>query len=285
LLKKRVKNEISIDEQKNDYVAQKKMFSLLFGNEHAYARYVDKKNIDSITLKDTKNFFDSYFNQINSIFLSGNIKTSPIKYTQKFLYTFPLSNKKDSYTIPKISPQKVYIAKKDSLQTSLIIGKVLVPQYHKDYMLLLIMNTLLGGYFGSRLNQSLREKKGYTYGIYTQIINLCSTTLLLIKTDVLKDMRIKALEAIYKEIDILQHKMVTLQELNQVKNWMLGNLLTKANGPLAMINLSTKMHIYGLKQDYYIKLYDCICTVQPQNIMQIAQKYLKLDTFNEIAVG
>ncbi len=285
LLKKRVKNEISIDEQKNDYVAQRKIFSLLFGKQHAYAQYVDKQNIDFIALKDIKNFFNNYFHQINSVFLVGNIKTSLIKHTQKFLSTFFPSKKQISYIIPKIEPQKIYIAKKNSLQTSLIIGKILVPQHHKDYMLLLILNTLLGGYFGSRLNQTLREKKGYTYGIYTQIVNFCATTLLLIKTDVLKEMRIKALEAIYSEIAKLQQKMVTLQELNQVKNWLLGNLLIKANGPLALINLFTKMHIYGLKQDYYINLYNSICTVQPQDIMHIAQKYFNLDTFNEVAVG
>ncbi len=287
ILKKRAKHQCIIDQEKNDYVAKKKMFSILWGKNHPLGKHLDEKNIDALSLKDIKRFYYQYFHHLQSIFFCGKIDDFSWKKTQNYLHSFQIKSYKTApffFSKNQKSSKKIYIEKK-SLQTAICIGKILVPKQHVDYPMLWITNELLGGYFGSKLNQILREKKGYTYGIFSQIIPLVETSIFLINTDVLKSIRKKAIQAIYQVIEDLQQTMISSQALHQLKNHLQGQLLSIFDGPLATMDLFAQTQFYHLKKNYYQQLYYKICAVQAQDIMHIAQKYFQIDSLQEVSVG
>lgn len=64
--------------------------------------------------------------------------------------------------------QKVHhLTMQDSVQCSIVIGREMFNMHHQDYMDMYVLNSILGGYFGSRLMSNLREDKGFTYGIHS----------------------------------------------------------------------------------------------------------------------
>ena len=80
--------------------------------------------------------------------------------------------------------QKILIEKPDALQSAIRIGKLIGNKTHPDYIDLIVLSTLLGGYFGSRLMANIREDKGYTYGIGSGIASTLDTGFFYIATEV-----------------------------------------------------------------------------------------------------
>jgi predicted Zn-dependent peptidase len=88
-----------------------------------------------------------------------------------------------------------------------------------------VLNTMLGGYFGSRLMTNLREDKGYTYGIGSAMVPLQHSGYFFITCEVGAEVTGEALKEIRKELDLLRSEEVKEEELSLVKNYMLGSFL------------------------------------------------------------
>ncbi|MBK7666999.1 MAG: insulinase family protein [Sphingobacteriaceae bacterium] len=127
--------------------------------------------------------------------------------------------------LPKITTttqQKHLVEKNDAIQSAIRIGRVLFNKTHEDYFKFQVLNTILGGYFGSRLMANIREDKGYTYGIGSGLTSLVNSGYFYISTEVGADVTKNALEEIYKEIKILRDDLVSVEELETVRNYILG---------------------------------------------------------------
>ena len=99
-------------------------------------------------------------------------------------------------------------------QSGVRLGKVLFTKQHPDYFGLTILNTILGGYFGSRLMTNIREDKGYTYGIGSGMISMKNSGYMHIASEVGANVRQQAVKEIYKEIDRLSKELVSNEELS-----------------------------------------------------------------------
>ncbi|HRD43085.1 MAG TPA: insulinase family protein, partial [Ferruginibacter sp.] len=93
------------------------------------------------------------------------------------------------------------------------------------------LNGLFGGFFGSRLMANIREHKGYTYGIYSYIQNHLQQSAWLISTEAGKEVCEATIREVYKEMQLLTQKPVKKDELQLVKNYMMGTILGDLNGP------------------------------------------------------
>jgi zinc protease len=127
-------------------------------------------------------------------------------------------------------PNKVVELKDDAIQSAIRIGRPLVTKTHKDYQALQVVNTIFGGYFGSRLMSNIREDKGYTYGIGSGVVSMNDVGYFVISTEVGVDVCASALNEIYFELKRLREELVSDDELDLVKNYMLGTLLRSAEG-------------------------------------------------------
>jgi predicted Zn-dependent peptidase len=141
-----------------------------------------------------------------------------------------------NHPFPKsvISQQKVFSHKNDALQSAIRIGKELIKRDHEDFPKLMVLNTIIGGYFGSRLMRNIREDKGYTYGISSTLLPFKETSVFVIGTEVGVDFTADTLREKYKENEKLCTDKVPQSELDLVKSHLTGEVLRNFDGPFAI---------------------------------------------------
>lgn len=279
-----------INQEKVSFLARNEFMKQLFGYDFPYGKIAKIEDFKNLSLTEIKEFYNNFydlsnceivasgnvtsktFNSLNNCFGSQKIKTEAI-----YIKTQTINNKEQN--------KKVHIEKKGALQSAIRIGKLMPNKLHPDYYKLQILSTILGGYFGSRLMKNIREDKGYTYGIGCGLLSLKNTGYFFISTEVGAEVTSNALQEIYKEIKLLQTEEVSKEELDLVKNYLLGNLLKSCDGPFKMASLFENVHFYGLDYSFYNNYIETIKTITSEELIKIANEYLKIDSLTEIVAG
>jgi predicted Zn-dependent peptidase len=132
---------------------------------------------------------------------------------------------------------------------------------------------------------NIREDKGYTYGIGSGVASLLHDGFFYISTEVGVDVTAATLTEIYKEIEILQQNKVAEDELNLVKNYLLGTFLRSVDGPFAMSDKFTSIKDYGLTNEFYKAYVNYIKQAKAEDLTLLAQKYLNKKDLSELVVG
>ena len=172
------------------------------------------------------------------------------------------------------------------IQSSIKLGKRLsINRNHPDYFPFIVTNELFGGFFGSRLMKNIREEKGYTYGIYTSLYPLLYESYFVIATDVKGAFELQTLDEIFKEMKLLHSKKVSWDELETVKNYMIGVFVNAFNAPFASIDKFKTLNAQHIDFGFYRNYISEIKKVQPEAIIAMAQKYLTERTITKSIVG
>jgi predicted Zn-dependent peptidase len=233
-----------------------------------------------------KDFYNEFYKADNCVVMaSGNFGND----IQEILNNeFVLSEGKSVYpdfNFETIAASHKNIPKESSVQCGIRMGKVLFNRVHPDFIGMTVVNTLLGGYFGSRLMANIREDKGYTYGIGSALASYPETGVFLIATEVGAEVCKDALKEIYKEIELLRSEKVSDEELSLVKNYMLGSFLRNSDGPFAMSDRFKTIHFSGLDYSYYEKYIKKVNAITADEILELCNKYLDTKSFTEIVAG
>lgn len=289
-LKKNNKQRLNINNQKVDFVARKLLTEKLFGAEHPYGFFPTTKDYDKLKREDLVELKNRCYNYKNcKIIASGKIN----KYILNLLnecfgkdrWGKNVNLKNTEYPTPAVVPEKYYVKKKNANQSAIRIGKVLFNKTHPDYNKLLVLNTVLGGYFGSRLMKNIREDKGYTYGIGSSLTSFNNAGYFYITTETGVDVCKKTINEIYKEINILQNVLIPQKELAMVRSYMLGYFLASIDGPFALAAKFRSIMQYGLGYNYYYNLIETIKTITPQQLKDLCNKYFIADNMHQVVVG
>ena len=150
---------------------------------------------------------------------------------------------------------------------------------------MIVLNTILGGYFGSRLMANLREEKGYTYGIGSGMVSLLNGGYLVISTEVAREVSESAVQEIYKEIERLRTEAVPADELQQVRNYLLGSLMRSMDGAFNLSDRAKGLVLYGLDYDYFERYLNTIKEITPNTLLEAARKYFSRDSFYQLEAG
>jgi predicted Zn-dependent peptidase len=223
-----------------------------------------------------------------AVFIAGKIHKDTISLLDKYLGQLPVNKLISSVMgspVHSEANKKVFIEKRKAVQSAIRIGSPTINKLHADYHGLQITDTLLGGYFGSRLMKNIREEKGLTYGISSNINSLQLSGYKVIATEVGKKYTQKTLDEIYKEIKILQTEPVDRKELDVVRSFMTGELLRMFDGPFAVADSFRSAWEYGFDNTFYYKLAEKIKTIEPDEIMWMAKTYYNIDELYEVVVG
>ena len=148
-----------------------------------------------------------------------------------------------------------------------------------------VLSTLLGGYFGSRLMQNLRERNGYTYGVFSAMVNFQQTGYLAIATQVGQEVTEDALMQIANEIDRLRQEPVEEQELALVKNIMAGEMMRILDGPFGIADVTTENILCGFDNSQIGRNLELIRNTTPEEILSLAQRYLEPEKLVKVVAG
>lgn len=183
-------------------------------------------------------------------------------------------------TVPErapLTPQQTTVQivdRPNAVQSSIVAGHIGIPRNHKDFVPVAIMNTLLGGYFGSRLNLNLREDKGFTYGAHSRFEGRLQPGPFYVSTEVGNDVTAPAVREIIGEMQRLVTELVSDEELNGVQRYITGNFPIQIETPSQVAQRIVNIELYGLGKDYYSLYNQRVLEVTPDEIARVAKQYL-----------
>jgi zinc protease len=287
-----VKNNLQkfkISQQKVDVIARNQFPSLIFGENHPYGRYAKESDYTKLKNQDLIDFYNRFYkSKIAYILISGYVTNEIIETISNVFgknknQTHHINH--DFFVASPSATKKVFIEKKDAIQSAIRIGRPLFSKSHPDYFGFQVLNTILGGYFGSRLMSNIREDKGYTYGIGSGLAPFKKGGMFFISTEVGVDVTKSALTEIYHEIKRLREEIIPEEELETVKNYILGIFLKSAEGPFAQAEKLKGVYDFNLDYNYYTNYFKAVQNVSPEVLQKLANKYLQEADLFELVVG
>lgn len=283
-LRKKELNRLKLNLEKAPYLASVHLRSLLFPG-HPYGFSSNEKEIKTVSQRSLKRFYDNYISEY-ALFLSGHLPEDFLDQLNMAFDARPFQAQAHS-TAKVIADQKKdqVVRNERFIQSSIRIGKVLFNRSHPDYLDFLVLNEVLGGYFGSRLMKNIREDKGYTYGISSHLYALQDTGYFTIGTDVNYEAEEDTLVQIQKEINLLQTELISEEELQLVKNYLLGSFTNSLSAPFAAIDKFKVLQRQGLDLSFYDSYIDSIQSVSAERLMDLANQYLQWDSLSLSIVG
>jgi predicted Zn-dependent peptidase len=288
LMKKRLRWYL-VNREKVQNLAMDQFFESVFGKSHPYGYQIREQDFENMTPAVLSDFHTKYYTSENmTIIISGKLHSKTPDLLNSY-FGERGSNKNitevPAYPLKGEKSKKIHISKPGTVQNAIRIGSATINKRHSDYPGLKILDSILGGYFGSRLMKNIREKKGLTYGISSTISSLDLSGYKVISTEVGQKNCQRAIDEIYKEIKLLQNVRVKNSELAVVQNYMSGEMLRMFDGPFALAESFKSAWEFGLDNNYYYRLAEKIKTIEADEIIELARTYYNIGDLYEITVG
>lgn len=273
---------------KNEVITYRQITEEIFGKDHAYGYNSLEKDYLNIDQSKIVEHFENYYGTDNRyIFLSGKIDDHVRNQIAAF---FGQDNKS-----AKIHPYKavttdgkgkrIQLYSHNEHQSALKIGFRLFDRNHADNAGFFILNTILGGYFGSRLMASIREDLGYTYDIFSSVDQMLHDGCFYISTEAAPEYVQPLIKEIYHQMDILKQEKVPGEELSMVKNYLMGNFMNMLDGPMNLSTFAKTMILTDKKPSDFNDFVQELMDVNADSIMAMAQKYFDENKFIEVIVS
>ena len=276
---------LKINNEKTSFVASQSFRKKLFGEKHPYGAEVEERDVKDLHVSDFESHFVNYFHS-PQIFVSGRIDPSNKSLMmEKFQQLRSAAKPGPVDCAIAQDGQYEYIEKRESVQASVRTGKRALLRSDPDYVPLLFVSHILGGYFGSRLMKNIREEKGLTYGISASVHAQKHASFLAIGADVNKENVDLTFEEIRKELKILRTQSISSGELETTRNHFIGSLQSEITTPFAHADKIKTIQLFGLQPDHYQKMIRRIDSITATEIAETAEKYLMEDSFVQVAVG
>lgn len=170
-------------------------------------------------------------------------------------------------------------------QVSIYFGKGMMQVPDTDYYKILVLNTLLGGFFGSRLMQNIREQKGLTYGIHSSLQKPGKEYQWMVSSDVKAENKSLVVEEIKREMAALRSEPVGAEELAKVQQYLCGNIKMGFDGIFSMAARVRELQIHGRDYGFMDRALRDIRAVKPEEIQELAYNFLDPDSFYISAAG
>ncbi len=284
------KQDFMVDSEKVKVLASRKSSEVLFGKEHPYGRIARRKDYENIKREDCVLFHKKqYVSDYCQIIVSGKPMSDFLALMNKSFGGNDWGNERCvenlQLSLPSSNSGTFVVEKLKAVQSAIKIVRQGVIKSHPDYIPLLILNTIFGGYFGSRLMNNLREEKGLTYGISSYLVSYQQAGVIGVATEVLAEKRDLAVSEIFAEMKRLREEMVEQEELDRVKNYMLGELMRSLDGPFSVSDAYRGLLGFDLDYSYYERFEQNILSITGQDLQNLANKYLVEDEFCVVIAG
>ena len=280
------KQSLKIERQKVDIQSRELFAETLFGAQHPYGISASEELYDELSTTDLRELYAKLYTAENCfVVCSGHITKEVLRKIESIAGALPQGQ---SHNIEFPKPEATHYAERNidsALQSSLRIGRLLFGRSHPDFVGMQVVAAILGGYFGSRLMQNLREEHGYTYGVMAAMVNFDKEGYLAIATQVAREQRENALNEIFYEIERLRTEPIDDEELQMVKNVMIGEILRILDGPFGIADVTIENIMCGLDNSATQHSVEQIFAITPAEIKRLAEKYLKREDLVVAIVG
>ncbi len=285
------KQQFLVNSTRVEVISRKLFNRSLFGAENPFGRYAEEMDYARITPEVLKEFYRSYYHSGNcTVYVSGKVTPEIVSCIEQHIGGEAWGETREMPQVQLPEPQRtsekhLFAERKDALQSSLKMGDFVMDRLHPDFLKCRVMTTLFGGYFGSRLMSNIREDKGYTYGIGAGIINYPGKSIIAITTEADNQYVDAIIREVYTEIDRLHNDLPSVEELDMVKSYMLGDLSRSYEGPFSLSDAWIYVETAGVKDDFFVRSVDTIRNITNEEIRTMAQRYLRKESLIEVVAG
>lgn len=288
-LRHRLYSQFQTNIRKKAFRAKNEMEPILFGKNHPYGHKITEEAFSELSRDDVLDYYQNYIRHAPfRVFITGVEEQAARDILEGKLGHLLASEKQEipDLSIPADNTRKVsHFNEDNAFQSAIRLSRKVVNRNHPDFFDLQILNTILGGYFGSRLMKNLREEKGLTYGVGSAIGSTQNTGIWVIATEVGADYTQKALEEIYKEIHRLKTEKIPQDELSLIKNYLPGKILRSLEKDIDRQRAFIEISDHNLNTDYYRHYLKRINEITATEIREQANNYLLFDNISEVVVG
>jgi len=281
---------LNINLLQSDFIANRRIDAMLFGKQHPYGKYTLAEDLKSLETDDLHRYHARHLKaQRCKIFMAGKIGEQDVALVQQY---FGRENWGSPESIPEPQhalqpdPEKMQriINNENGVQAAVRLGRDFVTRTHPDFAPMIVLNTLLGGYFGSRLMANIREEKGYTYGIYSHLYPTRKAGALLVTTETGREVCEETIVEVFREMKQLRDTPAPEEEVLLVKNYLLGNLLGDLDGAFSILQRWKNLILNDLPESHFYRNIDIYKTISAEALQELAQRYLMEEAFYNLVV-
>ena len=286
-LKADMQRTLSVMLSRPGSLADQKLASLLYPG-HAYGRYAPTPAmIESYTAGKARGFYDAFYGAARShLYVAGRFDGAALSSAIRSAFSGWKRGAAPAFTpaAPATARAIHLIDKPGAVQSVVLLGLPVVEVSHPDAIKLSVANTLLGGYFSSRITSNIREQKGYTYSPYSYIANKLKTSFWEESAEVTTNVTGPSLKEIFFEIDRLQAEAPPEAD-RAVKSYMIGTFVLLNSSRDQIIDQLEFVDRHGLPKDYLSTYVSKVLAVTPEDVKQVTAKYIDDGKVTIVIVG
>jgi len=289
--KERYKLIADLENEKSspDFLAQRRFEKAVF-TPHPYSMYKTQASLQEISRTDLLSIHQKFF-EAQNVFLvmAGDItQNEALKLATEFLgqWTLKISDQKELKPPVKLTRSQIQLVHRPaSEQTHILIGNILFPRNHPEFVKMTVMNKILGGGGSGRLFMNLREEKGYTYGAYSSLLTRKDAGTFIANAEVRTEVTLPAIEAFHEEFKKIKSEKVSTAELENAKRFLRGIFPLQNETPASIASLALKQRLFELGENYWNYYLKAIAEVTDSDVQETASKFLQDNKYITVIVG
>lgn len=280
--------DLEYNEQKTEFRATQLLLHAMFGDAVTAGQISTKELLSAITADQMKAYHQETFVAENiTIFATGNLDDGLRQLLGDLFSRIPSGKAVPSFgpiALPTDRAPLILGTIPTAVQASINLGMPNIGYLDSDKRDFSILSTLLGGYFGSRLMQRLREKEGYTYGVSSGSVYFGSQSLFIIDSNVNAPDAEAAIQACFEEMQRMQDEPMPASELDAARNYIIGDMLRDVENSVSYMKKYAFWQSFGLSEEEFPTMMRHIREITPDRIQTLAKKYLSYNNFTQVIV-
>ena len=271
-------------------IASREATKLGYGADSPYARQPEYTTVAAVTRDDLLNWHHTYVHPNNIILgVVGDFDSKVME--EKLRAAFESWPKGPPPTPPQLSfhgpkPGMYFVQKDDVNQSNICMVELGTRRDNPDYYAITVFNEIFGGSFSSRLIEDVRTKKGLAYEVGGGIGTAYDHPgLFRISMGTKSGTTAAAIEALYEEIDGLNAKPPTEEELKKAKDSILNSFVFEYDSKGKVLQARMNYEFYGYPADFLERYRAGIEKVTLEDVQRVAQKYVHKDQLAVLVVG
>jgi zinc protease len=272
------------------FLANQTMSRALYGAFPAAVVSATPESLDALTPAMLAEWHDKHFAPQNTILaISGDVNAETlIPKLRQWLAEWQRSKASVEFPAgpPPATKEKIFlIDRPGSVQTTLLMGNLAIDRTSPDYPALVVLNEVLGAGAASRLFLNLREEKGYTYGVYSNLIARKYAGPWTAGGDLRTEVTDGAITEFLRELNRIRDEQVPENELDAARRSVVARFALSLESPTQLIGAAITRKAYKFPADYWDKYPAQIASIKAEDVQRVARKYIDPATMQLVAVG
>lgn len=287
-----LRTELLQMEGQQQHLAQRELRRRLFG-DHPYGRTTtgNSEDVDNLELNDLAAWWHKYARpDMATLIFAGDVTDEEaLSLARSAFGSWQAEGPQPGVDLPEIAaPEKMHIYLVDdpgATQSQILVGELGITRHHEDHPTSRVVSSYFGGAFNSRLNETIRVKKGLTYGARGGFQADRFAGLFTISTFTKTESTVETIEAVFDELARLQNEAPSEKEIETTRLYALGSYALDRETPQQVAGDLWTLEENGLPASYFDDLLSGIAAATPDDCLRVVNDLVDPERVVVVVVG